>query len=765
MLATMNLGTLGIASAMGLASVAFATSADDPLGERYDDAFRLATVVAGGSVSPNWFPHRSGFWFSRSVDDGFEVLAVDADGSAPFFDVARLCAALTEATAGKFDGSALPFRRFELADDGSSATFKWKRSRYELDLASYELTELGRASRADTKLASARYLRGAFSDGEEGIQEVASHDAAWFLGDDETNLWVRASGSDELRYLTDDGAEDLEWTCGWAQWSPDGEYVAAHRTDSRMCARLPVVDFVSAPVESVEEHPYTKAGDPMSTAEVWVLDPATGARVLAAGSGIADHYTYLEGWRPDGSEVLWQRIDRRYKRLELCASDPATGHTRVVVAEESESFVGALYYFVAREHYFHPLDEERFLWIAERDGWRHLYALPYDGGEGGDGVQLTHGAWEVEHVVDVDLDGGWVYFYGHAEPNPYETHLYRVGLDGDGFERLTAGAGEHRVVLAPDHGSFVDNWSSPTEPPRSEYRRADGTLLAVLDEADVSGLADFEWSPPEPFVVRAADGETELHGLLYKPADFDPNERYPVLDYIYNGPFTKWVPRTFEDWRGMQAQAFTRLGFCVLIVDGRGTIGRGKEFQDVVYLNWGRNEIPDHAAALQELAASRPYLDLDRVGMFGGSWGGYMTVRAMVTHPDVYHVGVASASVCDLYDHASIPIEGYMGLPDDHPEAYEYASSIELADQLEGKLLLVHGTHDVNATLSATMKMVHALVEAGKPHDLIVLPNQSHGFTGKAFTYWQRAQREYFVRHLAPNIDAGVDANSPSENP
>ena len=246
---------------------------------------------------------------------------------------------------------------------------------------------------------------------------------------------------------------------------------------------------------------------------------------------------------------------------------------------------------------------------------------------------------------------------------------------------------------------------------------------------------------------------TELHGFLYVPFDFDPGRRYPVIDYIYNGPFTKWVPRTFLDPRGAQSQALAQLGFVVMIVDGRGTIGRGKAFQDVVHRRWGQHEIPDHAAALREVAATRPWMDTSRVGIHGGSWGGYMTLRAMLTHPDVYHVGVAVAFVADLIDHASLPIEGYMGLPEDNPEGFATASNLALADRLEGKLLLIHGTSDVNATFSACMKMVSALVQAGKRHDLVVLPAADHWMQrgpGGEGAYLDRARREYFVEHLEP---------------
>ena len=247
-------------------------------------------------------------------------------------------------------------------------------------------------------------------------------------------------------------------------------------------------------------------------------------------------------------------------------------------------------------------------------------------------------------------------------------------------------------------------------------------------------------------MVKAADKKTDLYGVLFKPYDFDPKKKYPVLDDIYNGPQRTQAPRRFTEvvW----PQAIAQLGFIVFLVDGRGTTERGKEFQDVVYGNFGRNEIPDHVAALKNLAEKRPYMDLTRAGMFGGSWGGYMTIRAMLMAPDDYKAGVAIAPVADLYDHNAIPIEYYMGLPQDNRESYEFGSSLRLAGNLKGNLLLIHGTSDVNATFSATMKLVEALIRAGKPFDLIAAPELNHALSGSSGRYIQEALRKYFQKHL-----------------
>jgi dipeptidyl aminopeptidase/acylaminoacyl peptidase len=298
---------------------------------------------------------------------------------------------------------------------------------------------------------------------------------------------------------------------------------------------------------------------------------------------------------------------------------------------------------------------------------------------------------------------------------------------------------------------FVDTYSTPDQPQVVELRNSDGKLLQTLSKANIDRLAEIQWKEPEEFVAKASDGKTDLYGLIYKPFDFDPNKQYPVIDFIYGGPQVKVVSHSFGGglW-DVLPHAFAQPGFIVITVDARGTPDRGKAFQDVVYGNFGRNEIPDHVAVLKQLAAQRIYMDMDRVGIMGGSWGGYFTVRGMLSAPDVYKVGVATYPVYDLYDHRAGPIEPYMGLPQNNRDGYEYGSSLKLVANLKGKLLLVHGTSDVNATFSATMKMVDALMQADKPYDLIVFPESTHGLTGRARSYWLDAARRYFVEHLQP---------------
>ncbi len=310
------------------------------------------------------------------------------------------------------------------------------------------------------------------------------------------------------------------------------------------------------------------------------------------------------------------------------------------------------------------------------------------------------------------------------------------------------------IQFAPSKEFFLDTHSSTSRPPAVELRRADGTLLQTLSRANIDALEEeLKWRPPEEFVVRAADGKTDLYGLLFKPYDFDPNKKYPVIEYIYAGPQVNLWPWTFTiDAQPLMARippALAQLGFIVFGLDARGTPQRGKELQDVVYGNFGRYEIPDHVAALKQLAEERPYIDLSRVGIYGYSWGGYFTIRALLLAPDVYHVGVAGGAGVDA---SAGGHESYLGLPQKNKEGYEYASNLRLARNLKGKLLILHGTSDRNARFSQAMKMVEALIQAGKPYDLLIFPGKNHfnARVGTSGRYMREAIRRYFQEHLKP---------------
>jgi len=531
-------------------------------------------------------------------------------------------------------------------------------------------------------------------------------------------------------------------------WSPDGKRLFCLLTDARDVHHVPITDYSGAE-ETVSRSPYVKSGGTFGRFELTVYQPAAGEKYSVDIGGEGDAYIFMIGWREGGEELLFLRLSRDSKQLSLLAWDVESRTTRTILTDTQETFVGGLDFIVGGwKDYFTAIEGDgSFLWISERTGWRQVFLYDYQGQVIS---RVTEGDFSVGRVVDVDVERERVFMMANAEEGPYDTHLYRAPLAGGELVRLTEGAGEHKVQISPSKLWFVDTHSSLTRPTISELRNVEGERVTVLAELDTSAIDARGWVPVEPFVVKADDGVTDLHGVLYKPIDFDPERSYPVIDFIYTGPFIAVVPNEFgqnSPW-AIHAHAMAQMGFITFVVDPRGTIERGKAFQDASFGRIGEIEIPDHVATLHQLAAERPYMDLERVGIRGHSWGGYFALRAMLTAPDVFHAGVAGAPG-DLTEAAPIN-EPYMGLPADNPGGYRRGSNPAIASHLQGELLLIHGTADINAPICTTMRMVEALIAADKDFDLIVVPGADHGIRGPQGDYVSRRIRDFFLEHLAP---------------
>ncbi len=625
----------------------------------------------------------------------------------------------------------------EWFDDGTSFWFRDSLGAHFVDPQKNEIGRLSHEQKKNWSSEKPRSKNGrVYSPGFDHSIKVENNDLKLF-----------EKGSSEGRALTSGGEDDLIWQIAPEGWSPDGQYFATPCLDVRNVHHLPIIDYSNA-LESVREVVYGKTGDTFGRFELALFHRKTGEKTTVEIGAWEDIYIFLVGWSEDGSELLFLRMTRDAKRLSLMAADRESGESRIIVTEKQETFVGGLDFITGGwRDLFTPLEgTDRFLWLSERDGWRHVYHYNLDGKLLG---RVTSGSFPVSRVVAVDAETEQVFVLANGEERLYDTHLYRADLDGSGFMRLTEGAGDHEIQMSPSMQFFVDTHSSTQRPPVTELRDRDGALRLTIARADASALETIGWTAPEEFVVKADDGETDLYGVLFKPRDFDPQKKYPVIDFIYAGPFITVVPNTFVTPYPLvsRARAFAQLGFITFIVDCRGTTERGKRFQDASYGRIGQIEIPDHVAALRQIAAERPYIDLDRVGIFGASWGGYFALRAMLTAPDVFHVGIAGAPG-DLTESPAIN-EPYMGLPKNNPEGYAAGSNPPLARNLKGKLLLLHGTADVNAPFSTTMRMARALIDAGKQHDLAVFPQGDHYFRGTDGPYFAQLMASYFREHLA----------------
>jgi dipeptidyl aminopeptidase/acylaminoacyl peptidase len=567
--------------------------------------------------------------------------------------------------------------------------------------------------------------------------------------------------------LTEDGEEDWDYATPLASpvlmmeqrtsrptqpaavfWSPDSKHLLTDRLDSRRAGRLTMVQH--APPDRARPRAYTyvypQAGDSvLPTAAPILFEVGSWRRTPVHMPALGLQYYGGPGfrWTEDGSRATVVVPDRGYTRVEVREIDPATGDVRVLLEEEGEPLVDtSMGYLLER------LDGgRRLLWGSERDGWMHLYLI--DSRTGDVVRQLTRGPWVVRDIERVDEDAGVVYFTASGrEPgrDPYLRHLYRVGLDGRGLRLLTPEPADHQVELSPSGRYFVDTYSRPDLAPVSVLRRAsDGRVVRELERADVGALLATGWKWPEPFRAKARDGRTDVYGLLWLPSTFDPGRRYPVVEQIYTGPQGYFVPKSFMQALRNSTQSIAELGFAVVMVDGLGTAGRGREFHSYSFRNLADAGLEDHIAALRQLAGSHPYLDLSRVGVYGHSAGGHDAARAILAHPEFYRVAVASAGSHDSRVDKAWWNTQWMGWP--VGEAYADQANSTLAANLRGKLLLAHGDTDENVPVSTTLQLADALIRANQDFDLLIVPNTTHGGLAGS-PYFTRRRWDYFVRNL-----------------
>lgn len=706
---------------------------DAKLQERLDlaDRFeRLPMFIRDSLVPPKWLREgdRLVFWSEDGKDGGTWGLFHARTGAMkPLLSGAELRAQLSR-LMGK-PVSSLRFFDVAIAPDQRSIVFSHEGKTFGLGLTDGRVTAL-----APDDVSALALSRSHFVSPKGGA--VAEQRDGGFA--------VR--GADGRMVVERGGEEHLGWRIPESPWSPDGRFLVVWREDLRGVHKVPVVDYSSA-LERVTWVPYAKSGTPLPKTELHVVELATG-RVTRIAPGEGETHDFFAGWRPDSGEALCLHLSRDGKRLDLSAVEPVSGKRRRVLREERpESFVAGLDLAVggwSKQVWFLP-DSKSFLWMSERDGWRHAYLYDVSGRLM---RQVTRGAFPVHEVVGVSPGSAAVFVLASADSGaPYEQLFYRGSLKGGALKRLSSGSGMHRITLAPSGGYFVDSWSSRTQPRVREVASVEGRSRVRLTAADVSALGELGYKPPEALTVTAADGVTPLHGVLYTPRDFDPAKRYPVVAYIYAGPFTTSVPWNYiGNSMSLNSAAIAQMGFVVVLLDPRGGPGRSKAFQDANHGRVGQTEIPDYVAGLKQAAATRPWMDLERVGIHGHSWGGYFALRGMLTAPEFFKAGYAGAP--GALEEEAIINEPYLGLPSVNPAGYEAGSNIALAGKLQGQLKMMHGTSDVNATLSTTMRMSEALIREGKHFDMLIMPGQPHNPMAAAGRYFSDDVNLFFVRTL-----------------
>ncbi len=551
--------------------------------------------------------------------------------------------------------------------------------------------------------------------------------------------------------------EELASRSGQAfRWSPDSRAVAYLQLDQARVPTFPIVDFLPVRNE-VRWQRYPKAGMPNAVARLGVVgvdrDGLAGPERLVSLEPDDQYLLPQLGFTPDSRSVAYQQLNRAQNELELrLLSVPAApgeplGTPRRVLGERSRDWVNT---FGAPRFL---KDGRRFLWLSERDGFAHVYLCDLAGAC----RAVTRGPWAVDAQVSftgtgpglvLDERSGFLYFTA-TEKDPRERHLYRIRLDGTGRTRLTREDGTHRTLVSPDGRFYADTWSDVTTPPRTWLSTQDGTRRFPIEENAHPPLLDFERASLEWAETKAKDGTT-LYGALVKPADFDPQKKYPVIVSVYGGPHVQTVTNSWNEVSPFE-HLLASHGFLVWALDNRGSTARGTAFESAIFHDLGRVELEDQLAGVDYLK-SLPYVDGSRIGISGWSYGGYMTLYAVTHAPDVFRAAAAGAPVSDWRQYDSIYTERYMGTPEANPKGYESSSPLSQAARLKAELLLLHGTADDNVHLANTMAFVAALIKTGRPYALDLHPRQLHGFKAKEDRIARdRAILEHFEHTLKPH--------------
>ncbi len=521
-------------------------------------------------------------------------------------------------------------------------------------------------------------------------------------------------------------------------WSPRGSYLAYYRKNESAVSEYPLVNIAQTPAKQSPVK-YPMAGQPSETLELGVYRLSDGATIRIRENGMGNNcYLTNISWDPEEKYVFIAVLNREQNHMTLNQYDVYSGQKiRTLFEERSDKYVEPLHGM-----FFNPADPGQFLWFSERDGYDHLYLYRTDGSLI---KQITRGSWVVTDFLGWDPKGKSIWFRS-TEVSPLERHAYRLDMATGAKTQLTRDPGTHDVIISPDGRYCFDSFSNYTMPGKVALREASGAEIKVLFEAS-NPLAGKKLGTYQPLVIKAADKRTDLYGYLVLPPKMDPGKKYPVIVYVYGGPHAQLVVNRWlggaSGWQHYMAQQ----GFISLTLDNRGSDARGRDFEQVIHRNLGRSEMADQMEGIQYLL-NQPYVDADRIGVHGWSYGGFMTTSLMLNHPDLFKVGVAGGPVTDWRFYEVMYGERYMDMPSENPDGYELVSTLGQIRNLKGRLLLIHGDMDQTVVMQNSLAFLKKSVEEGKLVDFLVYPGHPHNVRGKDRVHLMRSVTRYFEDHM-----------------
>ncbi|MGB0578802.1 MAG: DPP IV N-terminal domain-containing protein [Limisphaerales bacterium] len=698
------------------------------------------------------------FWYRNDLPSNRrEFVFVDAANGVrrPAFDHQ----AVARQIGREVDPERLPVQNLRYSDDAITLIGEGKS--WKLD------RKTGKLSEQDAVRRPSRSQRRSYTPLERVPPKTRrrSPDGKWEAFVREHNLWVRSRKSGKEIKLTIDAKPKDSFHFDATQeraismrydrkdepaeipdvyWSPDSKRLIAMQTQ---IVPQRIVSYVeAAPRGALHPHlktyPYLKPGDPIPARQPRLFDPEAGREIAVATDKFAMPWRFTRlRWERDSSRFSFLHNQRGHQLLRVIGIDAKSGDVSTLVKETSNTFIDYAY----KSYLRFVKNGEQLIWMSERDGWNHLYLC--DTKKGSVINQITKGKWLVKSVENTDETKRQIWFHAVGVipgQDPYYTHLCRVNFDGSDFKVLTKGDGTHSVRFSPDRKYFIDTWSRVDKPPVHQLRRSsDGELICELETADLRAWRHAGYRYPERFVAKGRDDKTDIHGIIHYPRDFDPKKKYAVIESIYAGPHGAFVPKAFRtDYTSRRE--LTEKGFIVVQIDGMGTNWRSRKFHDVCWRNLGDAGFPDRIRWIKAAAKTRPFMDLSRVGIYGGSAGGQNAMRALIAHHDFYHIAVAD---CGCHDNRMDKIwwnEAWMGWP--LGKHYEESSNYAQAHRLQGHLLLMLGGEDRNVDPASTIQVVDALVKAGKNFDFVLQPSSGHGSAGSS--YGKKRQLDFFIRHL-----------------
>lgn len=710
--------------------------------EDYNRAYALrekynAKHVLYAGVVPHWVDQTSAFWYVRQTEKGKEYVKVDAASKkrTALFDQQKMASALTEKAGREINAYNLPLQNCRLNISLDTLRFQLDGKFWAYSIKNNRLLDEGVIpSRGKER----HWME--VDDEKEG-SPVTSPDGKWTAFIKNDNVYVREVATGKEKQLSQDGTLSNYYS-SYIQWSPDSKSVVSCRI--RPVEKRYVYYVESSPADQAQpklhKQEYAKPGDELRFKVPCIFEVESGRRLIPS-TELFSHQYELSGpmWNADSKAITFEYNERGHKVYRVLEMSAVDGSVRTLIEEKEEKYVN-----YPRIYRNYLSDGKRIIWSSERDNYNHLYL--YDRATGKPLNQITKGEWYVRGVQHVDEANEVIYFSANGMKkgeDPYLIHYYKINFDGSNLVELTPEEGMHQCWYSSDYKYLVDVYSKVDQAPIAVLRDAkNGKIRMQLDKADISALLANGWKAPEVFSAKGRDGKTDMWGVIYRPSNFDPSKKYPVIEYIYSGPGDQYVPKTFSSYNWWMT-SLAELGFIVVQVDGMTTSFRSKEFEEVCYKNLKDAGLPDHIAWIKAAAQKYPYMDIDRVGIFGCSAGGQESTGAVLFHPEFYK---AAYSACGCHDNRMDKIwwnELWMGYPVD--ESYSACSNVDNAHLLSRPLMLVVGELDDNVDPASTMQVANALIKANKDFELVVIPGAHHTM-GEDFGEHKRY--DFFVRHL-----------------